>query len=157
MANVEGSNKVNKNLKLRGKQLEWAVANAVEKTLVDIANNAKKDHEQAKQVFISQSTTFGQFGTIEENETIMGKFEPHGLNRFVSRTGTLVRSIMSKVIYSDASGTQGIVYTNIEYGIFVELGTEKSKAYPYLFPALLNNKDNFIEHIRYEFNRVMYG
>ena len=50
------------------------------------------------------------------------------------KTGTLKRSITHEV-----EARRAIVGTNVEYGPFVELGTNKMSARPYLRPALEQN------------------
>lgn len=57
-------------------------------------------------------------------------------------TGELRRSITSQV-----EGMFGIVGTNKEYAGYVELGTYKMPAQPYLVPALLAKKDEVIQAI----------
>ena len=52
-------------------------------------------------------------------------------------TGTLKRSITSAVDANDKSVTIG---TNIEYATYVEKGTSRQKAKPYLTPAVEENK-----------------
>jgi phage gpG-like protein len=51
------------------------------------------------------------------------------------RTGRL-RSSISHVIGKDAAGLYADVGSNVEYAGFVELGTRRMPAYPYLRPAL---------------------
>lgn len=51
------------------------------------------------------------------------------------RTGRL-RSSISHVIGKDAEGLYADIGTNVEYGGWVELGTRRSRPYPYLRPAL---------------------
>ena len=50
-------------------------------------------------------------------------------------TGTLRRSITVSPAEKEGEDIAGSVYTNIEYGPYVELGTYKAKAQPYLEPA----------------------
>lgn len=56
--------------------------------------------------------------------------------------GTLRASITSKV-----EGEVGIVGTNVEYAPYVEFGTSKMGAQPYLFPALELERDNVAKDI----------
>ncbi len=62
-------------------------------------------------------------------------------------TGALKDSITSV-----ASGNTAIVGTNIEYGIYQEMGTYKMAAQPYLVPALKNKENEVRETIK---NAVM--
>ncbi len=61
-----------------------------------------------------------------ERDAKKNLYPGHGL-----LTGTLRRSITHEVV-----GDVGRVGTNVEYGIFIELGTSKMSASPYLRPAL---------------------
>ena len=54
-------------------------------------------------------------------------------------TGRL-RASLSHEIERSKDGTVGRVGTNVEYGVYVEYGTRKMSAKPYLRPALENNK-----------------
>ncbi len=53
-------------------------------------------------------------------------------------TGALRRSLVRELDTTPASIT-GTVGTNLEYGPFVELGTSRMAAQPYLVPALSKN------------------
>jgi len=58
-------------------------------------------------------------------------------------TGRLRSSITSEV-----SGLEGKVGTNVEYAGFVEYGTVKRPATPYLFPALEKSKSRITELLK---------
>ena len=58
-------------------------------------------------------------------------------------TGELQKSITSEV-----SGTTGTVGTNKEYAMYVEFGTYKMEAQPYLVPALKSNEETIVEIIK---------
>ena len=55
------------------------------------------------------------------------------------RTGTLKDSITYSV---DIDGNELIISANTDYAIYVELGTRKQQAQPYLKPAA-RNKNNY--------------
>lgn len=59
------------------------------------------------------------------------------------RTGHL-RSTIQK----QASGNECVIGTNCEYAGYVEFGTCKMRAHPYLIPALINNTDAIVSIIR---------
>ena len=82
-------------------------------------------------------------GVAEAGEIVKGEAK----DRAPKRTGALKDSITSV-----ASGNTAIIGTNIEYGIYQELGTYKMAARPYLVPALKNNEDKIKETIK---NAVM--
>lgn len=54
-------------------------------------------------------------------------------------TGHLQSSITHRVV-NEVNGAEGQVGTNVEYGTFLEFGTQKMKPYPWLTPALNRNK-----------------
>lgn len=58
-------------------------------------------------------------------------------------TGELRKSITSEV-----SGTTGVVGTNKEYAMYVEFGTYKMDAQPYLVPALKANEETIVQIIK---------
>ena len=53
-------------------------------------------------------------------------------------TGNLRNSITH-----DADQTTAYIGTNVEYAAYVELGTSKSKAQPYLQPAVQDHRDEY--------------
>lgn len=50
-----------------------------------------------------------------------------------------------------------IVGTNVEYAPYVEYGTYKMDAQPFLFPALINNRDNINQIMRQAFHSAIKG
>ena len=60
-------------------------------------------------------------------------------------TGNLKQSISTEHERSIEAATS-TVYTNVEYGIYQEMGTVKMAAHPYMMPALNANKSTF-EHL----------
>lgn len=60
-------------------------------------------------------------------------------------TGNLRRSI-----YSHRDGLECTVGTDCEYAIYVECGTHKMAAQPFLYPALENKKEEIVEIIKEE-------
>lgn len=52
------------------------------------------------------------------------------------RTGRLRASISHRLVAGGRYGIYAQVGTNVEYGGFVEYGTDRAPAYPYLRPAL---------------------
>lgn len=55
-------------------------------------------------------------------------------------TGNLRNSITHQVVPEDGAVHIG---TNVEYAAYVEYGTSKTKAQPYLEPAITNNIDEY--------------
>jgi HK97 gp10 family phage protein len=56
------------------------------------------------------------------------------------RTGLLRRTVRRRGL---KGGLIGIVYADAYYGKFVELGTKKTKEYPFLLPAFRKNSSGF--------------
>ena len=64
-------------------------------------------------------------------------------------TGALKGSISTEFDRNAESST-GTVYTNIEYGLYQEMGTVNMPAHPYMMPALNANKSTFEQLARKE-------
>jgi HK97 gp10 family phage protein len=60
-------------------------------------------------------------------------------------TGHLRRSIKAKVTNGGYTTTIG---TNVDYSIFVEFGTSKKDARPFLIPAYVKHKEKFERELR---------
>jgi HK97 gp10 family phage protein len=60
-------------------------------------------------------------------------------------TSNLRNSITTRV---DSSLLRGYVSTNVEYAPYVEYGTSRMKAQPFLFPAYYTHKRNIVKSIR---------
>lgn len=58
-------------------------------------------------------------------------------------TGNLRASITTNII-DDTSGEVG---TNVEYASFVEFGTKKQSAQPFLYPAYKENEEKIVKEI----------
>jgi HK97 gp10 family phage protein len=63
-------------------------------------------------------------------------------------TGRLANSITHKV-----SGNEAIIGTNVEYASYVELGTSRQTAQPYLRPAATDHVDEYTDIVK----RVLKG
>jgi len=59
------------------------------------------------------------------------------------RTGRLRDSIVAETPIMSGDEIKCVISANTEYAIYVEMGTKKMKARPYLKPALYKNKDEF--------------
>jgi hypothetical protein len=57
--------------------------------------------------------------------------------RYMNRTGLLTQSIASGLLDNTPERVVGFISANREYAWWVEVGTRRSKPYPYLFPGLL--------------------
>lgn len=58
-------------------------------------------------------------------------------------TGRLRDSIVASTPVMTGNEIRCVISANVEYAIFVEMGTWKMKARPFLKPALYQNKDEF--------------
>lgn len=61
-------------------------------------------------------------------------------------TGRLRNSITHTV---DVAGKKAYVGTNVEYAAYVEMGTSKTKAQPYIQPAVYNHSDEYSRMVEY--------
>lgn len=64
-------------------------------------------------------------------------------------TGRLRSSISHEVFYSpnDPLGVKGYVGSNVEYALYLELGTEKMEPRPFLRPTVFNNQSRILKLI----------
>jgi len=67
-----------------------------------------------------------------------------GKKRATFRTGTLRRSIHTE----DVSNTEVRVGTDVEYAPYLEYGTKKMTARPYLRPAMDENREKVIDKVK---------
>lgn len=61
-------------------------------------------------------------------------------------TGRLRNSITHTV---DVTEQKAYIGTNVEYAAYVEMGTSRSKAQPYLQPAVYNHTDEYSEMVEH--------
>ena len=64
-------------------------------------------------------------------------------------TGTLRASITHRLEEEDGD-TVGYVGTNVEYAPYLEFGTSRMAARPFMFPALETNRTNIVDAIKDE-------
>jgi HK97 gp10 family phage protein len=88
-------------------------------------------------------------GQIEKALTIIGlTAERYAVEACPKDTGRLANSITHKV-----SGNEAIIGTNVEYASYVELGTSRQTAQPYLRPAATDHVDEYTDIVK----RVLKG
>lgn len=135
MSLVTGIDAVIKNLSGYNRRTALAIGRAVERTAVDVANDAKKNHGRGRR-------TGGKKG-----QRVGGA---HGLTppRYEVKTGTLTRSIMPTNAVATENAITASVQTDMEYARGVELGTVSSKPYPFLYPALAGQKEKLAERCK---------
>lgn len=113
---VTGTQQIINRLMMERDRMLRAIGRAVEATCVDISNHAKAGHAGN---------------------------QAHMNDRYRNQTSTLTRSITPELEKVSRTEVVGVVYSNVEYAAFVEIGTSENRPYPYLYPALLANKDSF--------------
>lgn len=67
----------------------------------------------------------------------------HASGRYKNRTSNLTNSIVPLEPVIDNGVITGYAAAMMEYAAFVELGTSRSRPYPYMFPAMAANRDTF--------------
>ena len=115
MQYISGIQKVINNMLMAEHEILAALGEAVEKTAVQVSNDAKKQHEPS-------------FG--------------HAVGRYENQTTTLTRSIRPELIKVGPDEVVGMVLTNVEYAYPVEVH------YPFLFPALVANRELFKKNVK---------
>ena len=116
-SHIAGTQRVINNMFMARDVILKRVGEAVEKTAVDVANHAKAEHERGS--------------------------NPHSRERFESQTATLIRSISSELTTINYAKAEGVVTAGAEYAANVEIGTSKSRPYPFLWPALVALSEKF--------------
>lgn len=84
-------------------------------------------------------------GTVKRSFTFNGPSKP-GEPPAVD-TGRL-RSSITHDVKVEGDEVIGLVGTATEYGLYLELGTNKMAARPFLRPAVFNNKDEIIKQLQ---------
>lgn len=116
MQYIAGVQKVLNNLAIQKLDTLRRVADAVDQSALKVANHAKAGHEGAM---------------------------AHADQRYQNKTGTLTRSITPELTKASQQMVEAQIFSNIEYAPNVELGTGKTRPYPFLFPALQANQGDF--------------
>lgn len=66
---------------------------------------------------------------------------------YVDRTGNLTNSIMPGEVDITDDEVTAYVEARMQYASFVEFGTSRAKAYPFLTPAMLRNAKTFRDSV----------
>jgi len=122
MSGVTGTQEVLNNLLREKSRILDGIADACEKTGMDVVNHARDNHEQ----------------------------NAHAIQRFVSRHGGhgLVGSIQPGALVVTPDEVRQEVVATMEYAAMVELGTSKSHAYPFMYPALIATAQKFLSRLQ---------
>lgn len=118
MVSIGGQDEVNKNIRRVSDELFERIINHVGATGDKVANHAKADH----------TAGFA-----------------HAVGRYANRTTNLTNSISAQMTRADRARVESIAFAAREYAPLVELGGNGRRAYPFMFPALVSEQQNFIE------------
>lgn len=72
----------------------------------------------------------------------------HSLGRFETQTGNLEESIQPGGVKVDDRFVSGEVQARMAYAGYVEQGTSRARAYPFMLPAITTNQENFKARLR---------
>ncbi len=73
---------------------------------------------------------------------------------YIDRTGNLTNSIQAGAVEVSDNKVEAEVQARMEYASFVEYGTSRARAYPFLVPALLRQMENFRRSIMSEVSKI---
>jgi len=122
MQMIRGTQNCINNLMMQQDKFLRAIGEAVEKTCVDVANDAKKGHA----------------GNMA-----------HASKRYQNQTTNLTRAITPELETVSYRGVKGLVHTaGVEYALWVEIKTGNTRAFPFMYPALMGNKDNYEDRLK---------
>lgn len=88
-------------------------------------------------------------GNLVENEA-----KQNLLDNGSYRTGNLYNSIKTKV-EDNEDEVEAKVGTDVDYGTYLELGTSRMPAKPYLYPALKDNVDKVVNKVADAIRKVL--
>lgn len=118
MLNVGGQDEVNKKIRRVSDELLEQIINHVGATGEKVATHAKSDHT---------------------------KGFAHAVSRYENQTTNLTNSIFAQMTRSDKVRVESVVFAAREYAPRVELGGNGRHAYPFMFPALVSEQQNFTD------------
>ena len=118
MVSVGGQDEVNKKIRRVSDELLKRIINHVGATGDKIATHAKSDHT---------------------------KGFAHAVGRYENQTTNLTNSIFAQMTRADRMRVESVAFAAREYAPRVELGGNGRSAYPFMFPALVSEQQNFIE------------
>jgi len=117
---VRGLTKTKLGIKLAEKLTIEKLKIAVEKTSVDVLNSASSGHDS----------------------------NAHASKRYRNRTVRLTRSFRNTNALLVGKNIQAITYTPVKYAPHIEYGTYRNRAYPFMYPAIEENKGKFLLRIK---------
>ncbi len=90
---------------------------------------------------------------VEITQALVSNFAK-ATHPYTDRTGQLTNSIQPGRVQISDKRVEGEIRADKSYASFVELGTSRSRPYPFLHPALTANRDAFLQRIRKAFKDV---
>lgn len=118
MVTIGGQDQVNRNIRRVADDMLKRIINHVGATGEKVATHAKSDHTRGF---------------------------AHAVERYENQTTNLTNSIMAQMTQADANRVESIIFAAREYAPLVELGGNGRSAYPFMWPALVSEQQNFID------------
>lgn len=128
MAEIKGLNELKKNLDIFKRQTFDLVKKAIQESAIMIQNEAKQNHGE----------------------------NAHATNRYIDRTANLTNSIQATIAQETIDKIMVNVIAGMQYASSVELGTVKSRPFPFLFPAYEKNGKILNESIKNIISRIKW-
>jgi len=135
---ITGQRQVNAALSRISRQVEQEVKNIVAESALDVQNMSKQAIADTKHGTLFERIRVGG-QTIRNHRASAPGEAPANL------TGRLQSSIRASFSQNGLSAEIG---TNVKYGKFLEFGTSKMAARPFLLPAFVQVRRVFVERIR---------
>ena len=118
MVTVGGQDRVNRNIRRVTDDILKRIINHVGATGEKVATHAKSDHTRGF---------------------------AHAIGRYANQTTNLTNSIMAQMTQADANRVESVIFAAREYASRVELGGNGRRAYPFMWPALVSQQQNFVQ------------
>ena len=135
---VTGLKNLKKQLSTCSVNADRAIKDGVKATAFEVRNTAIKSIQELSKGELVQRQRQSGRGTYEHQASRVG--DPPNTD-----TGTLVRSIAAEQDKTDEFSY--VVGSSLDYASFLEFGTSKMEARPWLEPALDANKSNLSKNI----------
>jgi HK97 gp10 family phage protein len=141
-----------------GGNIESLVLNALDECAGLVANAAKLGHP--KVLAVSTAGTYrhmARSNVMTAADDLMRIANKDGSLRFLTRTKNLVNSILPKRAKKTSRGLESKVVSGMEYSTTVEFGTARTRPFPFMRPALYENRENILRRIRAAVNKGTEG
>lgn len=133
MIRLSGVDELLEGLRSATKQAEAEIERIVVETAETVAGNAKRS--------IQRGPAGGRTYNLSDPNRVHQASAPN--QPPMSDTGRLANSIETQ-----HEGLESYVYTPVEYGLYLELGTSRMEARPWLFPALERERPQFHNRLK---------